>query len=247
MQGMVWPHVLLGGAISAGTSDFRIAENLGKGNATSIEAGVYGYIQASRHLYSSFALGVSAAQIKTTRTIDVAGTDTLTGKLTTYTFGGRYEAGIQTNLVSPYIGIQDHFTMLPGYTESAASGASTFALTFASRNYNSGRAEVGLRHTIDVDVTPRWILTPDFTLHINDRLAYAYDLSDGSQSQVIFAQLPGSGFDVFGAKTGRQGAIASVGADVLFEGGFRLTTHFDTVIMQKSQTYTGFAGFGYTW
>jgi uncharacterized protein with beta-barrel porin domain len=138
--------------------------------------------------------------------------------------------------------------MLPSYTESAATGsASTFALKYDSRTYNSGRVEVGLRHHLDVDVTPRWILTPDFTLHINDRLAWAHGLSDGSQSGAEFAALPSSNFNVFGAKAKRDAVLGSVGADVLFNNGLRLTAQVDTAFTEKSQSFTGFAGVGYTW
>ena len=248
-QWMPWANTMIGGAISAGRSDFRVAGNLGKGNATSIEAGVYGYMQASRHFYSSFEAAVAGTQIKTTRVVNVSGkSDTLTGKLTTYTFGGRFETGVQLAYISPYIAVQDHVSMLPGYSEGAATGsAATFALDYASRTYNSGRAEVGLRHYIDIDVTPRWILTPDFTIHLNDRLAYAYDLSDGSRTGVSFVNLPSSAFDVYGAKGKRHELLGTVGADVLFNNGVRITTHFDAAFTQKSESYTGFAGIGYTW
>jgi fibronectin-binding autotransporter adhesin len=247
VQWSPWSNFVLGGALSLGSSDFHIADDLGKGHATAIEAGVYGYMQTSRHFYNSFAAAVSGTQIKTTRVISVAGTDTLTGKVTAYTFGGRYEAGVQLAWFSPYIGVQDNVTMLPGYGEGAATGHDAFALNYDSRTVNSGRAEVGLRHYIDIEVTPRWILTPDFTVHLNDRLAYAYDLSDGSQSGVTFSQLAASDFNVYGAKPGRHGVLATVGADVLFNNGLRLTTHLDTAFSQKSQAFTGFVGVGYTW
>jgi len=61
-----WSNVVLGGALSAGRSDFHIAEDLGKGNATSIQAGVYGYVQASRHFYTSFAAGAGLSSTTVT-------------------------------------------------------------------------------------------------------------------------------------------------------------------------------------
>jgi autotransporter-associated beta strand protein len=247
-QWMPWANTLIGAALSAGTSDFRVEGGLGKGSATSFQAGIYGYMQTSRHFYTSFEAAAGGSQIKTTRVVGLSGsTDTLTGKLTAYTFGGRFETGAQMKYFTPYIAVQDHVSMLPGYNESAASGANTFALDYASRTYNSGRAEIGIRHFIDVDVTPRWILTPDFTVHINDRVAYAYDLSDGARTGATFVNLPSSAFDVYGAKAKRHGLLATVGADVLFNNGVRITTHLDTAFTEKSQNFTGFAGIGYTW
>lgn len=242
-----WSNTLIGGAIAAGTSTFRIGQDLGKGNAKSFEAGVYGYIQASRHFYNSFSAGVGTTQVKTSRTINVSGTDVLVSSQNAFTFGGRYEAGLQMRWFTPYIGVQDQITMLPSYTEGVASGSANFALKYDSRTYNSGRVEVGLRHYIDIEVTPRWILTPDFTLHINDRLAYAHDLSDGSQTGAAFAALPSSDFTVFGAKAKKDAVLGTLGADVLFDNGLRITTHIDTAFSQKSQSFTGFAGVGYTW
>ena len=237
---------LIGAAVGAGTSDFHLAGDTAKGSATSIDAGIYGYLQPSRHVYNTFEFGASGTQLKTTRTMSVAGVDdTLKAKATAYTFGGRYEAGLQLKLFSPYIAVQDHVTMLPSYGEDATVG--TYALNYDSRTVNNGRGELGLRHFIDVEVTPRWILTPDFTLHINDRLAYAYDFSDGPEANAAFTQLAKSGFTVLGAKPGRHAGLASVGADVLFTNGLRLTTHFDAEVSQKSENFTGFAGFGYTW
>jgi autotransporter-associated beta strand protein len=245
-----YKNLLVGGAIAGGTSDFRIAGDLGKGTANSLQAGLYGQLQLSRHFYNSFEAGVALTSIKTSRVLTVSGTttpDALNGKLTTYTFGGRYEAGVRMAWFTPYIGVQDQLSSLPAYTETAASGSANFALRYASRNVNAGRAEVGLRQQIDLDVTPRWILTPDFTLHFNNRVAYAYDLSDATRSDAAFASVPSSDFTVFGAKSGRQAALVTVGADVLFEGGVRLTTHLDSAFSQRSQSFSGFAGIGYTW
>lgn len=242
-----WANTLIGAAVGFGTSDFHIASDLGKGTATSLEAGVYGYMQASRHIYNSFAFGVSGTRIKTTRALAVSGNDTLEGKVTSYTFGGRYETGLQLSLFTPYVAVQDYVTMLPGYTEGATAGNATYALKYDSRTVNSGRAEVGLRHFIDVEVTPRWILTPDFTVRLNDRLAYAYDLSDGPQASAVFAALPSSDFSVFGAKQRRHAGLATIGADVLFNNGLRITTHVEAALTQKSESFTGFAGIGYTW
>jgi hypothetical protein len=64
---------------------------------------------------------------------------------------------------------------------------------------------------------------------------------------VSFLSLPSSGFDVYGAKAKRHELLATVGADVLFNNGVRITTHLDTAFTEKSQSFTGFAGVGYTW
>lgn len=246
-QWQPWSNILIGGALAVGKSDFRIGGDLGKGDATSIQAGVYGQIRMSRHFYNAFSAGLGLTQIKTTRVLDVSGTDTLTGKVTSVSLGGRYEAGIWLPWFTPYFAAQDQISQIPGYTEKASSGNTTFALHYASRTSNAGRLEAGVRYNYDLEVTPRWILTPDFTIHLTNRFAYAYDISDGSGADAVFNELPSSDFVVRGAKTARHSALVTVGGDILFEGGFRATVHLDSAFTERSQSFTGFVGFGYNW
>ncbi len=244
---MPWSHVMLGGALSAGTSDFNLSDALGTGHATALQASVYGHLQLSPHIYNAFAVAAALADIKTERLLTVSGTDQLDAKRTATVFGGRYEAGVSLPWTTPYVAAQDVFTSLPAVGESAASGSDTFALRYASHTLNSAGVEVGLRQETDVAVTPRWILTPDWTMHLTARLAWAHDFKGGSDASAQFLSLPSSDFTVTGARPGTDSALASAGADFRFDNGLRITTRIDTAFSSKSQSFTGYAGLGYRW
>lgn len=242
-----WRNVLLGAALSLETSQFHLAGDLGKGHANAVQGGVYGYMQVSPHFYNSFAAGVSYAQIKTERVVTVSGTDVLTGKLNAISFGGRYETGFSLGALTPYVAAEGQLVMLPSYNETAASGTNAFALRYASQTADTANVEVGVRHQVDVEITPRWILTPDWTLRLTDRVAYVHGFSNGASADVNFLGVSSSGFAVKGATMGREAVRASVGADFLFVNGFSVTSHLDTTFSKNSESFTGFAGVGYKW
>jgi uncharacterized protein with beta-barrel porin domain len=240
--------MMLGAAASVALDNFHLETVSGKGNAKAAQIGFYGYIQYSRHLYGSFAAAVQYDQITTHRTLTVSGTDVLTGKVNSTALGGRYETGLQLPWVSPYIAVQDRMIMLPSYTEKAESGSTAdFALTYASRNSNAADAEIGVRQTIDVDFTPRWMLTPDGTLHLTDRLAWSHQLLGDEKTSAAFASLPSSQFTVLGATPKKDAALVSLGADLEFNNGLHVLMRMDSAITQTSQAYTGLGGVSYKW
>ena len=241
------PKFMLGAAVSAGFANFHLVDDLGTGKANAIQAGLYGLVQFSPHFYGSFAGAFALNRVTTDRVLTVSGTDDLTGKLTSVIIGGRYEAGVSLGWATPYIALQDEFSMLPAYSETASSGASTFALHYAARSVNVGGTELGVRQGMDFDFTPRWVLTPDGTVHLSGRVAWAHNFFAESGASAAFVALPSSDFTVYHAKAGRDSALVSLGSEIKFDGGFRLSAHIDSAISSKSQTYTGMGGIGYTW
>jgi len=241
------PGILVGAAVSAGTADFHLSDTAGKGKVQTLQGGVYGYLQYSPHFYGSFAAAVAVNDVKTDRVLTVSGTDDLKGKLTALVYGGRYETGLTLSFASPYVAVQDDLSSTPAYSETAASGSDTFALRYASRTINTASAEVGLRQSTDVDFTPRWMLTPDGTLHLTDRFAWAHGFAGNAQSDASFAALSSSDFKIAHVHPSKDTALVSVGADLDFQGGLHIGAHLDTAISANVQSYTGMAGLGYTW
>ena len=244
---MVSPNILLGAAISAGTADFHLKDATGTGKADTLQAGIYGYIRFSPHFYGSFAAAGGLDRFKTDRILTVDGADDLAGKLTATVYGGRYETGVILWWASPYVAVQDTLAMVPAYSETATSGADAFALHYAARTINTGTAELGFRQSTDIDFTPRWLLTPDGTLHLTDRLAWAHGFAGASGARTAFVALPSSDFTVSGAAADKDTVLASLGAELRFDGGLRLSAQFDTAISPNTQSYTGLAGLGFTW
>lgn len=235
------PHFILGAAVSAGFTNFHLVDDSGTGKANALQAGLYGFVQFSPHFYGSFAGGFALDGITTDRVLTVSGTDDLTGKLTAVVYGARYETGVSLSWAAPYIALQDELSTLPAYSETASSGASTFALSYAPHTLNTGDFEMGLRQGGDIIRTRNW------TLRLFDRLAWAHNLSGGPDADASFAALPSSSFTVYGAKAARDSALVSLGAELKNGGGFDLDVHLDSAISSNSQTYTGIAGLGYAW
>ncbi|MBS0473227.1 MAG: autotransporter-associated beta strand repeat-containing protein [Proteobacteria bacterium] len=236
----VAPSTRLGFAVSTGSSDFRLASDVGQGRATAFQLGVYGLTQFSRHFYGSFAGALALDDVKTQRTIDVSGTDTLQGKVTARMIGGRYETGAQLGWIMPYVAVQDVLFDTPKYTETALSGSDGFALTFAGQTTNYANAELGLRQRVDVHLD-------DWTLNLSDRLAWKLNMSGIPAAEAAFAALPDSTFTSYGASGGRNAVLFSLGAGLHSAGGFGIDFHFDSDISDKSQSYTEGIGLRYTW
>ena len=241
------PNFLLGAAISAGSADFRLADTTETGKADTLQAGLYGYVRFSSHFYGAFAAAAALNRFKTDRVVTVNGTDDLSGKLTAATYGARYETGILLSWASPYVAVQDTLTAMPAYSETATSGAESFALHYAARTINAPTVELGLRQATDIDFTPRWVLTPDGTLYLTDRLAWAHGFAGTSQASAAFAALPSSDFTVSHATADKNTALVSLGAELRLDGGLRFRAQLDTAISPNAQSYTGTAGLGFTW
>jgi fibronectin-binding autotransporter adhesin len=235
------PSLTVGGALSAGHTNFHVAGNLGQGGADAFQAAGYGFAQFSSHLYGSFAAALAVDNITTNRVLTVSGTDDLTGKVNAIVFGGRYETGVNLGWLTPYLALQDELFDVPGYGESASSGASTFALNYQSRTTNSADLEMGARQSTDIALGRIW------TLKLTDRLAWAHDMSGRSEAQAGFVALPASDFTTYGATPAKDSALVSLGAQFSNRHGFSLNMHLDSAVAANSQTYTGIAGLNFAW
>jgi autotransporter-associated beta strand protein len=234
------PSTIIGVAGSTGSSDFHLADaSMGQGKASGFQLGVYALTQFSRHFYGAFTGAVALDDIKTLRTIDVAGTDTLQGKYNAKMFGGRYETGVAMGWISPYVAVQDAIFDAPKYTEAHTVGTDNFALTYAGHTTNYGSAELGFRQRVDISMD-------EWMLKLTDRLAWKHDMSATPSTDAAFAMLPGSTFSSLGGRDGKNAALLSLGAS-LGAGGFAVDLHFDGDISDRAQSYTEAVGLKYTW
>jgi autotransporter-associated beta strand protein len=237
----VSPGFSFGAALSFASNDFHIANAMGTGKADGYQGGVYGLMRFSPHTYGSFAGIVALDDVTTHRTLNVAGTDQLDGKVKPLMLGGRYETGVKLGWLTPYLAVEDMFTHSAAYGETASSGASSFALRYGANNANSASVELGARQGADVPLDRIW------TLSLSDRLAWSHAVSTAWNTGVSFASLPDSGFTVYGARPARDSALISLGAELKSRSGLGLDAHFESSVSRNAQSYTGIAGFNYTW
>jgi fibronectin-binding autotransporter adhesin len=235
------PAFTVGGAVSTGHTNFHVGSDLGQGSADAYQAAGYGLMQFSPKIYGSFAAALALDELTTNRVLTISGPDNLTGKVNALVLGGRYETGIKLGWLAPYLALQDQLFDVPGYRETASSGASTFALNYGARATNSAGLEMGARQSADIALGRSW------TLNLSDRLAWAHDLSGRSEAQAAFVALPASDFTTYGATPAKDSALISLGAQLNNKRGFGLDVHLDSSVAANAQTYTGIAGLNIAW
>ena len=244
IAGLDWQpskRLTLGAAVSFGSNDFHLANDLGTGKTNAFQAGVYGMMLFSPRAYGAFAGLLAVDDVTTHRTLTVSGTDRLDGKVSPLMVGGRYETGLKLGWLVPYAAVEDMLVHLPGYAETASSGASSYALRYGSNNANSAALELGARQSADIPLDRIW------TLSVSDRLGWSHALSTPWSTTASFVALPASGFTVFGARPGRDSALVSLGAQLKSRSGLAFDAHFESSVSRNAQSYTGIAGLNYTW
>lgn len=235
------PNFTLGAALSAGTTNFHLSNDLGSGRVEGYQLGIYGMMQVNPMLYGSFAGGLALDDITTNRTLTVSGTDQLTGKANAVMAGGRFETGLKMGFMSPYFALRDQLISVPGYAETAATGSSVFALKYDARTTNTAGAELGFRQSADIPLDRTW------SLRLSDAMAWAHDMSGAPSATPQFVDVASSGFAVSGAQASRDAALISLGILLRGRNGLGIDAHFNSRTSANSQSYTGMVGINYTW
>jgi outer membrane autotransporter protein len=236
--------LLVGFALAGGGTSWSLAQGLGGGRADVFQIGAY----ASRTFgaaYVSAALTYAWHDVSTDRTVAVAGTDKLDAGFNAHSVGGRIEGGYRFATswmgVTPYAALQVQNFRTPGYSETAASGSNTFALTYDARSTTSTRLELGawFDNTIALD--------RGNVLALRSRAAWAHDHSSNPGLGAAFQTLPGSNFTVNGAQAPANSLLMSLGAELRLANGWSIGGRFDGEFASGSQTYAGTGTIRYTW
>jgi uncharacterized protein with beta-barrel porin domain len=244
VAGMDWsisPNLLLGGALTFGSDHFHAANAQGNGKTDTYALGAYGLMQYTSRIYGAFFGTVGQDSITTSRTVTAQGADVLAASPTDHFFGARYETGIDMRWIVPYLAVEDRLVALPAYAETASSGASDFALNYASHTSNTPGVELGLRNSFGGALGRNW------TLRLSDRLAWMHDFDTSYNALASYAALPGSQFTTFGAQPGRDFALFSLDAEARNRSGMVLGLGLETSVSHESQSYYGMGRFGFTW
>ncbi len=235
------PSIVLGGALSLGSTHFHIGNGLGQGKATAYQFGVYGLVQYTPRIYGAFMGAIGEDSITTARSVSATENDTLSGSPTSQVYDLRYETGINLRWITPYVGIEDRLLDAPAYTETGSSGANSFALSYASRSVNTPDVELGFRNAADLPVARNWVL------HLTDKFAFEHTANNSFDVQAAYAALPGSDFTTFGAQPGENLVRASLGAEFKSRYGLTAGLTFDEAVSSRSQSYNGVFSLGYGW
>ena len=246
----VTPDTVAGFALAGGGTNFGLAGGYGGGKSDMFQAAIYSMTRIDA-AYISGALAYGWHHVNTNRYLTVAGTDHLTADFDANSFGGRIEGGYRFAMpaffyatafgITPYAAVQAQVFLTPSYSESAASGSSTFALAYDSQSTTTTRIELG--SWFDTS----YVLDNDSTLTLFGRAAWAHDWYSDPSVTATFLSLPGASFTEFGAAPVHDSLLTSAGAQISFSNGISLTGSFEGEFAERSQSYGGTARLRYTW
>jgi fibronectin-binding autotransporter adhesin len=238
-------QALVGAAISAGHASFKLSDGLGIARSNALQGGIYGTVRFGGAAYISAVGAYGQHDMATSRFVTVSGVDHLVAKFTAENFGGRieggYRFGFDTLGVTPYLALQAETFELPAYSETAQSGAATFALGYAAHDTSTTRVELGVN--LDHD----FALGGGDVFHLFGRSAWAHDNSSAQDAQALFLALPGSGFTVHGAAGAEDAALFALGAEVRSAGNFSFGARMDGLLSDHATSYFGTATLSYAW
>ncbi len=234
--------------VSAGVTVGVGRQNFSSGNGTGRSDDIMMGISARKDLgplYVSAAFSYGAHHIEMQRVITVSGTDVLQGKQNADDYGGRFEAGWRMALdnryrLAPYFAVAADSFDTPAYTETAISGASTFALSVAAHSSTLGRTELGSGFSRDYE-TENGMLTAAL------RAAWAHQLDDLPLTQASFQSLPGANFLVTGVRSASDTALLGASIEVQNRSGLFFGFKGETQLGAGTTIVEGMGNLGWRW
>ena len=239
------PQTVAGFVLGGGGTNFSV-NGSGSGRSDLFQAGAF-----VRHTAGSAYVTAAAAygwqDVITDRTVSIAGIDQLRAQFNANAYSARVEGGNRYLLPSiggigltPYAAAQVVAFDLPAYAESALSGASTFALTYAAKTVTATRTELGLRSDKSYGVG-------DAILTLRGRAAWAHDYDTDRNVAATFQALPGASFVVNGAAQAHDAALTTASAEMKFVSGISLAATFAGEFSDVTRSYAGKAVARYQW
>ncbi len=214
----------------------------GSGRSDLFQAGAF-----VRNSIGSAYIAAAAYGWQDTTTDRTVGSSALQGRFNANTYSGRIEGGNRYALprlggvgVTPYAAVQVTALDLPGYTEAAAGGINTFALTYAGKIVTATRSELGLRSDKSFAVNAA-------VLTLRGRAAWAHDYNIERSVAAAFQTLPGTAFVVNGAAPARDSALTTASAEMRFTSGISLAATFEGEFSEFTRSYAGKGVMRYDW
>jgi outer membrane autotransporter protein len=233
------------GMVSAGAGiavgQQRFSSGNGTGQSTDVTLGLYGRSAIAEDGYLRASFGYGWHDIATTRAVTVAGTDVLQAKMDAHQWGGRIEGGWRvSDLLTPFAAFEGTQFELPAYGERAASGASTFALSYAAHDTGESHSELGAR-------LGRAFALEDGQLSAEGRLAWAHELEDAPFAIASFQGLTGSAFAVAGTRVADDTALLGLDFDLHQDKGASFGVSLQSQLGNGTTVWQGMGHAGWRW
>ena len=238
------PGSLVGIALAGGSTGWSLGDGLGNGRSTVFQSGLYGVTHFGRaYLSGAFAFG--NYWVKTNRLVSLTDGGTLDSNYTAQGYSGRIETGYHVPLATvtftPYVAVQPQLFTSPAFSEYAANGSATYALSYNSESATQVRGELG--SWANTALT----LGTGQSLSLFGRVAWAHDWQSNPNVSASFLELPAASFVVAGTKTPANLALTTLGTSFNFIKDWSLTGKFDGEFGKGAQSYAGTARVAYTW
>ncbi len=244
LDAKVSPTTTLGFALAGGGTSWSLSQGLGGGRSDVFQAGVYGS-RSFGPAYLSGALAYGSHWISTSRQINLSGFDQLQGSYIGQSFSGRLESGYHLPWtpfrLTPYVALQAQAFTMPGYSESALSGVSPFALMVDSRTATAVRGEIGSR------AERTFQLSNGTVFDLRGRVGWAHDWQDTSQLAASFVSLPAASFVVSGARPAADLLLLSNTAEWRWGKGWSLLAKLDGELGRSTVLYRGIVSLSHAW
>ena len=233
------PTAKIGFAVSGGNTDFSLANDMGSGSSSIVQAALYARKDYDR-AYFSGAFAYGRGDVTTDRYVTVDGLDHFSSAFTAQDVAGQIEAGYRVGVLTPYVALRLQSVFTPAYAETTVSGLPTFSLSYAAGTTTTLRTEVGVEvgHTIPLNLRA--------VVELSARAAWAHDTWSGENSKAAFQALPGSSFIVNGAPPATDSLLVSAEAEIKVARGLGVSGRFDGEFAQHSQTYAGLGEIKYS-
>lgn len=153
---------------------------------------------------------------------------------------GQIEAGYHLGWLTPYAAARVQYIATPGYSETATSGTSTYALDYAAHAVLTARTEIGAR--------AEW--TSEFdsaTLRLHAKAAWAHTFATDRSITANLQSLPGATFQIQGANPAADAFLIGLGTDLELQTGLVIGVSLDSSLSGSAQSYSGNAHLGYRW
>jgi uncharacterized protein with beta-barrel porin domain len=169
----------------------------------------------------------------------------LQGKENADDVGGRVETGWrvpldETTSVIPYGAFAGESFASPAFTETALSGASTFALSYGAQTTSLGRSELGA-HLDRHYSLEQGMLTADVCT------AWAHQLDDLPFTQASFVNLPGAAFQAVGVRPARDTALLGLDLEIQNNSGLFCGLKGESQLGAGTTVLEGMGNFGWRW
>ena len=196
-------------------------------------------------VYVSAAIAGAWYDVRTDRTLFVAGIDRLRADFDAHSFGARLEGGRRFGFgsigLTPYAAVQVQSVSTPSYGEVALAGSNQFALNYQHQTTTDTRTELGAW------ADTRALLQNGASVTLRGRVAWVHDFDPDRRIGAIFQTLPGAAFTVNGAAAAEDAALVSAAAEVRLANGVTLIGKLDGEFASGVQTYAGTGTIRYAW